>query len=301
MNKNSMELKKELESRKILIEDSLKKFISQYSGYPDSLKESINYSVFAGGKRLRSILTLVICETLGGVVKYAIPFACAIELIHTYSLIHDDLPAMDNDTYRRGQLTNHKVFGEAIAILAGDALLTLAFKIISDEDNLENFDPSLTLKIINDIAFFSGIDGMIGGQAADIQSEGKMVKEETLNYIHSHKTGALITASVRAGAIVAKASEKNLKLLTQYGTKIGLAFQIIDDILDIEGIEEKIGKETGSDKKTDKATYPQCLGMDTSKRKASQLVEEALNILQNFGSSAKLLREITKYITSRNK
>lgn len=294
-----MNFKEELESRKNIIEDSLRKFISQSSEYPDLLKKSINYSVFAGGKRLRPILTLVSCETLGGEVEYAIPFACAIELIHTYSLIHDDLPAMDNDTYRRGQLTNHKVFGEAIAILAGDALLTLAFKIISEQDNLDRFDPSLTLKIINDIAFFSGIDGLIGGQAADIQSEGKIVNKETLNYIHSQKTGALITAAIRAGAIAAKASDKNLKLLTQYGEKIGLAFQIIDDILDIEGIEEEIGKETGSDKKSDKATYPKCLGMDVSKIKANQLVEEALIILQNFGRRAELLREITKFITSR--
>ncbi len=257
--------------------------------------------MFAGGKRLRPILTLVVCETLRGKVKDALPFACAIELIHTYSLIHDDLPAMDNDTYRRGQLTNHKVFGEAIAILTGDALLTLAFKIISDSDNLDLFDPSLTLKIINDIAFLSGIDGMIGGQVADIQSEGKIINKVTLNYIHSHKTGALITASIRAGAIAAKTSEKNLKLLTHYGDKIGLAFQIIDDILDIEGTEKEIGKETGSDKKSGKATYPQCLGMDVSKKKADQLVKEALIILQNFGSRAELLREITKYITSRNK
>ncbi|OGL46950.1 MAG: hypothetical protein A2W05_07055 [Candidatus Schekmanbacteria bacterium RBG_16_38_10] len=296
-----MNLKEELELRKKTIEDSLRKFISQTTKYPDSLKKSIYYSLFAGGKRLRPILTLVCCETLRGKVKHALPFACAIELIHTYSLIHDDLPAMDNDTYRRGQLTNHKVFGEAIAILTGDALLTLAFKIMSNPINFATLSSDLVLRIINDIAFFSGIDGLVGGQVVDLQSEGKMVNKKTLNYTHSHKTGALITASIRAGAIAAKASEKNLKLLTQYGDKIGLAFQIIDDILNIEGIEKEIGKETGSDKKSGKATYPQCFGMDVSKKKANKLIKEALTLLKNFGNSAELLREITKYITSRNK
>ncbi|OGL45801.1 MAG: hypothetical protein A2149_02285 [Candidatus Schekmanbacteria bacterium RBG_16_38_11] len=296
-----MDLRKELELRRKLIEKSLKRFLPKAGEYSDYLHKSLYYSLFAGGKRIRPILTLAACETLGGERNQAIPFACAIELIHTYSLVHDDLPAMDNDSYRRGKLTNHKVFGEAIAILTGDALLTLAFKIMSDTNNLNRLDPLLVIKIINNIAFFSGIAGMIGGQAVDIKSEGKKIDEETLNYIHSHKTGALITASVRTGALVANASDKDLKLLTEYGQKIGLAFQIIDDILDIEGIEKKIGKKTGSDKKGKKATYPQCLGLDASKRKAWELDEEALSILENFGKKASLLSGITKFIVSRNK
>jgi len=296
-----MNLRKELELRKKLVEKSLKRFLPKISEYPGYLQKSLYYSLFAGGKRIRPILTLVTCETLGGERVCAIPFACAIELIHTYSLVHDDLPAMDNDSYRRGKLTNHKVFGEAIAVLAGDALLTGAFKVMSDTDNLKGVDPLLALRIINDIAFFSGIAGMIGGQAVDIKSEGEKVSEETLNYIHSHKTGALITASVRAGALVAGASDKDLRLLTEYSEKIGLAFQIIDDILDVEGIEKKIGKKTGSDKKGKKATYPQCIGLDASKEKAGDLEEEALSILENFGERAFLLVGITKFIVSRNK
>jgi len=296
-----MGLREEIESRKKLIEEALKQFLPLPNKYSDFLHKSLHYSLFAGGKRIRPLLTLVTCETLGGVTEQAIPFACAIELIHTYSLIHDDLPAMDNDTYRRGKLTNHKVFGEAIAILTGDALLTLAFKIMSDPNNLKGLDPYLSLKIINDIAFFSGIEGMIGGQAVDIQSEEKTINEETLDYIHSHKTGALITSAVRAGALVARASDKDLELLTQYGKKIGLAFQIIDDILDIEGIEKEIGKDIGSDKREEKATYPQYFGIEVSKRKANQLREEALSILQNFGSKATLLNAITNFIISRNR
>ena len=296
-----MDLRKELELRRKLVEKSLKRFLPKISEYPGYLHKSLHYSLFAGGKRIRPILTLVTCETLRGERARAIPFACAIELIHTYSLVHDDLPAMDNDSYRRGKLTNHKVFGEAIAILAGDALLTGAFRVMSDTDNLKGVDPLLALRIINDIAFFSGIAGMIGGQAVDIKSEGEKVSEETLNYIHSHKTGALITASVRAGALVAGASDKDLRLLTEYSEKIGLAFQIIDDILDIEGIEKKIGKKIGSDKKGKKATYPQCIGLDASKEKAGDLEEEALSILENFGERAFLLKGITKFIVSRNK
>ena len=228
------------------------------------------------------------------------PAACAMEMIHTYSLIHDDLPAMDDDDFRRGNPTNHKVFGEAIAILAGDALLTEAFKLISDPRNAGNSDPAAQLAVIREIATCAGSYGMVGGQVVDMESEGnREIDLATVQYIHTHKTGALIKAAVKSGAILGGADEKQLAAITRYGEAAGLAFQIADDILDIEGTTEEIGKDAGSDEARGKATYPAVMGLSAAKEEAQAMMDEALRALDIFGVEAEPLREIAKYIVKR--
>jgi geranylgeranyl diphosphate synthase type II len=258
----------------------------------------MRYSVFAGGKRVRPVLMLAACDAVGGNLEKAIPAACAMEMIHTYSLIHDDLPAMDDDDFRRGNPTNHKVYGEATAILAGDALLTEAFILLSKDDG---GDAAARLKVIQEIATASGSRGMVGGQVVDMESEGKpeLIDIATLSYIHTHKTGALIRASVRAGAILAGAGEERLASLTRYAEAIGLAFQIADDILDVEGTTEELGKDAGSDEARGKATYPALVGLEASKARAQELVDMALEALAGFDERAEPLRAIASYIVKR--
>lgn len=293
------EIKESLRAKKGLIYQALEKYVSWEHKYPPRLLESMRYSLFSGGKRLRPILTLAAGEVVGGEEENLLPFACAIELIHTYSLIHDDLPSMDNDDYRRGRLTNHKVFGEAIAILTGDALLTLAFQIITDPALIKNFKPELLLKTINEITAAAGAEGMVGGQAVDILSVGSEVNKDEVNYIHEKKTGALIKASVWAGGFLGGGSKKKIEALSKYGEKIGLAFQIIDDILDIEGEKEVLGKDTDKDRDKNRATYPAIYGLEESKQKAAQLIEEAIKSLKIFGKKAYFLKDIASFILLR--
>jgi geranylgeranyl diphosphate synthase, type II len=294
-----MDLKEYLKNRCQLVDEALDRFLPDGSELPASLHGSMRYSVFAGGKRVRPILLLAACETVGGEIRGAMPAACAMEMIHTYSLIHDDLPAMDDDDFRRGNPTNHKVYGEATAILAGDALLTEAFILLARAE--EGAHPAARLRVIHEIAHASGSRGMVGGQVVDMESEGKDVEIDlaTLSYIHTHKTGALIRASVRAGAILGGASVESLAALTRYGEAIGLAFQIADDILDVEGTTEELGKDAGSDQARGKATYPALVGLEASKARAAELVEMALDALAPFDERAEPLRAIASYIVKR--
>ncbi len=288
-----------LDTRKKIIDEALERYIPGEDNYPPVIFKALRYSLFAGGKRIRPILCLASAEAVGGDIGSILPAACALELIHTYSLIHDDLPAMDDDDYRRGRLTSHKVFGENIAILAGDALLTEAFHLMSDRGLMEKIAPEKLVSLINDVAGAAGCFGMVGGQVVDVQSEGEAVDTEVLNFIHTRKTGAMIAAAVKAGAVLANAGEVELNALTAYGRNIGLAFQIADDILNVEGDQKLMGKETGSDTKRGKVTYPALVGMDASRKKAGELVADALSAITNFDHRAEPLRMIATYIIER--
>jgi geranylgeranyl diphosphate synthase type II len=299
-----MDIKTYLQEKKEIVDASLEKYLSSHShsaGFPQSLHKAVRHSLFSGGKRIRPILSIAAFEAVGGRGDGILPFACALEMIHTYSLIHDDLPAIDNDDYRRGQPTCHKLFGEAIGILAGDALLTEAFKLLTNRKLHGGLfrNEGLILEIIHEVAQAAGISGMIGGQVVDIESEGKEIDFPTLQYIHTHKTGALILASVRVGVKLGSVNEETLEAFTHYGEDIGLAFQIVDDILNIEGEAVLLGKKTGSDLFRRKATYPSLLGLEESKRRASELVESAIEALDPFGPEADPLREIAHFIVSR--
>ncbi|QWV92274.1 polyprenyl synthetase family protein [Geomonas oryzisoli] len=292
-----MDLKEYLKQKCQLVDQALERYLPDAKELPASLHSAMRYSVFAGGKRVRPVLMLAACEAVGGSADAVMPAACAMEMIHTYSLIHDDLPAMDNDDFRRGNPTNHKVYGEATAILAGDALLTEAFILLS---NGTGGDPAARLRVIQEIAVASGSRGMVGGQVVDMESEGRHdVDIATLSYIHTHKTGALIRASVRCGAILGGASEEQFKSLTRYADAIGLAFQIADDILDVEGTTEELGKDAGSDQARGKATYPALMGLEASKARAQELVQIALDALSSFDERAEPLRAIASYIVKR--
>ncbi|MGB9082198.1 MAG: polyprenyl synthetase family protein [Desulfuromonadaceae bacterium] len=295
-----MDLKAYLKEQCARIDAALDRFLPGETELPHSVHKAMRYSVFAGGKRVRPILMLAACQAVGGDTGRAIPAACAMEMIHTYSLIHDDLPAMDDDDFRRGNPTNHKVFGEAIAILAGDALLTEAFKLASDPRFADGCDPSGLLAVIHEIASCAGSYGMVGGQVIDMESEGSQdIDLATVQYIHTHKTGALIKASVVAGALLGGADGQQLTAITRYGEAAGLAFQIADDILDIEGTTEEIGKDAGSDQARGKATYPAVMGLVAAKEEARSMMDEALRALEIFGAEADPLREIARYIVRR--
>jgi geranylgeranyl diphosphate synthase type II len=293
-----MDIEIYLKEKRKLIDSYLESYFS-ITSEPFVLHEAMRYSLFAGGKRIRPILALASYEACGGNPKDIVPYATALELIHTYSLIHDDLPSMDNDDLRRGKPTNHKVFGEAMAILAGDALLTEAFLMLSNNPHSSSLQLSDLIKIIREVSLASGVHGMVGGQALDIFSENIEPNKDTLNFIHLHKTAALITASVRMGAILANIKEKKLKALTEYGTGIGLAFQIIDDILDIEGNAEELGKTAGSDIKMKKMTYPALCGTEKSRQKAKDLIADAIDSLKILSSEADQLRKIARYLLKR--
>jgi geranylgeranyl diphosphate synthase type II len=258
----------------------------------------MRYSLFAGGKRLRPILVLAAFDAVGGQGTGAINTACAFECIHTYSLIHDDLPAMDDDDLRRGVETCHKKFDEATAILAGDALLTLAFQMIA-ESSLKGMDKESLLRVVFELAHSAGSLGMIGGQMADIEAEGNDVTLPELQKIHILKTGTLMLSALKCGAILGKASEEHFDALSGYGKSIGLAFQIADDILDVTGDTKETGKAVGADESRDKATYPALLGVEESKRRATELVERAISSLECFGETAEPLRLIAGFITKR--
>ncbi len=292
------DLKLYLSQQRERIEAALDRFLPAAETVPETLHQSIRYSALAPGKRLRPILTLAAAEALGVASDAVMPTACALECIHVFSLIHDDLPCMDNDDFRRGRLTNHKVYGDAIALLAGDALLALAFQWIAENAATVPADRVLpTLKLV---AEASGAGGMVGGQVADMESQGIIFSAETLRYIHANKTGALLTASVLAGAILAGADAVQTAALRAYGEHIGLAFQIADDILDITGDQDKLGKPIGSDEERDKATYPKLYGLDESRRRAHAEVDGALQSLAAFDLKADPLRAIARYTIERD-
>lgn len=286
-----------LNEKKIQIENALREIFVSFKDVPGVLKDSMEYMIFSDGKKIRPILAIATCESLGRPSDKVLPFACAIEMIHTYSLIHDDLPSIDNDDLRRGKPTCHKVFGEAIAILAGDALLTEAFRVMSDERFTEGIRPSIVKRIINEVAKASGAEGMVGGQVMDVLYDGAEGSKSILDYIHMHKTTALIRASVRVGAIMAEAKRKELNQLTKYGECVGLAFQIVDDILDFEGDEETVGKRLRKDK--GKQTYVKHYGITTSKLKVEKLIEEAVSSVSFLGEKGEILRDIAIYIGRR--
>lgn len=274
-----------------LCEQAMQAYVAEWHAAPPVLSEAVRYSLFARGKRLRPALTLGAAEAVGVDSACAMPAACAIEMIHTYSLIHDDLPAMDDDDMRRGRPTLHKAYGEATAILAGDALLTMAFDVAAQSGSIE---------VVREIAAASGVHGMAGGQLMDLAAEGKTLSLDELREIHRCKTGALIRVSLRCGATLAGASPKQLEDLTQYGEHIGLAFQIADDILDVTGTEALIGKRIGADANKEKATYPAVVGLDEAKRLADEARDAALDALEGWGDSADALRALAHFIVSRN-
>ncbi len=293
----TFDLKSYLALQRNLVESALDRFLPDTQTRPQALHESIRYSVLAPGKRLRPILVIASAEAVGGTAAQVLPAACALECIHVFSLIHDDLPCMDNDDYRRGRLTNHKVYGDAMALLAGDALLALAFQLAAQ--NMQGVSPQNVLNTLGMLAEATGAGGMVGGQVVDMESQGHEIDRETLRYIHAYKTGALLTASVAAGASLAGGSESQLESLTAYGRNIGLAFQIADDILDVTGDEAKLGKPVGSDEERDKATYPKLYGLEESRRRAQAEVDAALEQLQSFDAKAEPLRAIARYIVER--
>ncbi len=280
-----------------LIENKLSYYNPQFDNLQKSIYKAANYSLEAGGKRLRPVLLMEACRVCGGKAENAIPFACALEMIHTYSLIHDDLPAMDNDDLRRGKPTNHKVFGEAVAILAGDALLTGAFNVMSEA---EMEDKTNQLKAIAYMSRSAGTEGMIGGQIVDIENENKPTDIDTLRYMHSLKTGALIKAACVIGGIVAGASDKKLEILSDYAENLGIAFQIKDDILDVSGSVDALGKPIGSDAKSNKSTYVSLLGIEKSQELCAEYTEKALNCLAALEGDTNFLEGFTRKLLNRN-
>ena len=287
-----------LKAKQQLCEAALEKALPMQ--YPETIYEAMRYSLLAGGKRLRPILCLATTEMLGGTTDMAMPTACALEMIHTMSLIHDDLPAMDNDDYRRGKLTNHKVYGEDIAILAGDGLLAYAFEYIAAQT--QNVPPQQVLQVIAKLGKAVGAAGLVGGQVVDLESEGKSdTSLKTLNYIHRHKTGALLEICVVSGGVLAGGTPEDLQRLSAYAQNIGLAFQIIDDILDITATQEKLGKSIGKDQQAQKVTYPSLWGIEESKKQAEQLIAEACAQLKPFGEKAQPLLALGHFIVSRDR
>ncbi|TYO98751.1 farnesyl-diphosphate synthase [Geothermobacter ehrlichii] len=295
-----MELKAYLKECVALVDAALDHYLPHEEMLPSSLHRAMRYSVFAGGKRIRPVLMMAACQAVGGEREAVLPAACAMEMIHTYSLIHDDLPAMDDDDFRRGRPTNHKVFGEAHAILAGDALLTEAFDLLSRPDVLTGLTADARLRLIHLLARGAGSRGMVAGQVVDMESEGKKIDFPTLEFIHTRKTGALILAAIQAGALIGSADDGAFDRLARYGRAAGLAFQIADDILDIVGDQEVLGKDVGSDQERGKATYPALFGLDEARQRAREMRDVALEALAAFGEEAEPLRLIAHYIVDRS-
>ncbi len=289
---------------KKIVEDHLLDFLPEIDHKSITVYEAMKYSLTAGGKRLRPVLLLAACDFAGGDIKAALPYACAIEYIHTYSLIHDDLPAMDNDDYRRGVLTNHKVYGDAIAILAGDGLLSSAFEAMT-KDMLLYFDDAGKLKkrvrAAFELAKGSGCRGMLAGQVADIEAENKQCSKEMLDYIHINKTAALIIASIKAGAYIGQASSEMLENLTEYAENLGLAFQIVDDILDVVGDEKAMGKKVNVDSENNKSTYPALYGLEASKERVKELTSRAIEVLAPYYDNAEFFVKLAEDLEVRNK
>jgi geranylgeranyl diphosphate synthase type II len=282
-----------------LVNEGLNRYTPAATIHPSALHEAIRYSLFAGGKRIRPLLCIASAQAVGGQAEDVLPTACALEMIHTFSLIHDDLPAIDNDDFRRGLPTSHKKYGEAIAVLAGDALHTLAFTTIAVHQQAAH--AYTVINVVRCLALASGTLGMVGGQVDDIACEGKEISAETLRSIHERKTGALLNAAIETGAVLADASESEMNSLRTYGDQIGLAFQIVDDILDVTSDDITLGKPTGSDVKNDKATYPKIFGLEESNRLAHAAADAAVAALSSFGPSADPLRCFARFIVSRDK
>jgi geranylgeranyl diphosphate synthase, type II len=290
-----------LDEKRAMVDAALEACFPEPRGLTSDLIKAMRYSLFAGGKRLRPILCMAGAEAVGGSGRDVLPVACALELIHTYSLIHDDLPVMDDDDLRRGKPTNHKVFGEPIALLAGDGLLTEAFSVMTSPEISDRVPPQALIQAIRLIARAAGPEGMVGGQVVDIQWEGRPADLDVVKFMHTHKTGAMITASVASGAVLGGADGSQSRAIASYGEKIGLAFQISDDILDIEGDSETMGKRAGADQEKGKMTYPAVLGLDRSKSIQRDLIQEAIDELRQFDGRAEPLRHIAKYIIERRK
>jgi len=291
-----VDLKAYLAARQEEVDRALNGFLPKTSVRPATIHKAMRYSLFAGGKRLRPILCLAATETCGGLTKSALPLACALECIHTYSLIHDDLPSMDNDDFRRGRATCHKVFGDGIAVLAGDALLTIAFEIAAEAEAWPRYD---LRAIFREISVAAGSRRLIAGQVADLEGEGKRINRRQLRYIHQNKTAALLTTSVRLGAMSANATPLQLAALSDFGRALGLAFQVIDDILDVTQTSEKLGKSAGKDAAAHKATYPSVLGLEKSRTEAGRLTRQAHAALRPLGKKAETLRALANYLLER--
>jgi geranylgeranyl diphosphate synthase type II len=295
-----MDLNAYLKERRAIVDKALDGYLPGEDVLPVSLHKAMRYSTFAAGKRIRPILMMAASQAVGGSVEAVMPAACAMEMIHTYSLIHDDLPAMDDDDFRRGRPTCHKVYGEALAILAGDGLLTEAFILLSRLGEDKTVSSEVARKVISMISRCAGSMGMVGGQVVDMESEGKEIDLATLEYIHTRKTGALILASVQAGALLGGATEEQVDALGRYAKAAGLAFQVADDILDIVGDQALLGKDVGSDQERGKATYPALLGLEAARERAKELRDVALASLEGFDERAEPLRSIAHYIVNRS-
>lgn len=291
-------LKEYLKEKKSLVEKTIDEYLSEFK-YPVQIAEGMKYAVLNGGKRIRPILILMVLDLLGKDEKLGLPSGAALEMIHSYSLVHDDLPALDNDDYRRGKLTTHKKFGEAEGILIGDALLTHAFNVLTEKN--KDIGAEKIVEIVKLTSSYAGIDGMIGGQMIDIESEGKKISLETLKYIHRNKTGKLLKLPVEIACVLADVSKDIREKLEEYAELIGLAFQIKDDILDVEGDFEKLGKPIGSDAEIEKATYPSMVGMEKSKELLNEITERAKSIIaDNFSKErGQLLTELADFIKNR--
>lgn len=294
-----MNLQRYLEERSRLVDRALKRWLPHNGTLPRTLDRAMRYSLFSGGKRIRPILALASGEAVRAPVARILPFACALEMIHAYSLIHDDLPAMDDDDLRRGKPTNHIVFGEGMAILAGDGLLTEAFRVMADGALQPGVDRTAALRALREVAAGAGAIGMVGGQVADLEAEGKKPTRTLVEYIHARKTAALIRAAVRTGALVGGARPRQFAHLDRYGAALGLAFQVADDILDVEGGTAKTGKREGRDAELQKVTYPVAVGMPKAKQRARDLLDEALAALKSFDQSAEPLRQIALFVVER--
>jgi len=291
-----MNLKTYLTSRQKLIDRALDHYLPKENVRPVTIHKAMRYSLFAGGKRLRPILCLAAAEACGAKIDNAMPLACAMECVHTYSLVHDDLPSMDNDDFRRGRPTCHKVFGDGIAVLAGDALLTIAFEIVSRAKSPHRYDP---FTLLREVAVAAGSRKLIAGQVADLEAEGKKVRLADLRYIHQNKTAAVLTASVCLGAMSANATAKELSAITKFGRALGLAFQVIDDILDVTQTSEKLGKSAGKDVAAQKATYPALIGLAKSRAEAKRLTKEAHGALAIFGKKGDTLHVLANHLLER--
>ncbi len=291
-----MQLSAYLSERQRKVDRALDRFLPKETARPATIHQAMRYSLFAGGKRLRPILCIAAAEACGGAIAAAMPFACAMECIHTYSLIHDDLPSMDNDDFRRGRPTCHKAFSEGIAVLAGDALLTIAFEIAAGAKKPRMYSAR---DFIGEIASGAGSRKLIGGQVADLEAEGRAITRAELRYIHENKTAALLTTCVRLGAMSASATARQLVALTEFGRALGLAFQVIDDILDVTQTSEKLGKSAGKDIAAKKATYPAVIGLEKSRREAQRLTNRAHSALAVFQSSGETLSAIASYLLER--
>ncbi len=291
-----MNLKSYLNARQTKIDRSLDRYLPKENVKPATIHKAMRYSLFAGGKRLRPILCLAAAEACGGKIDRALPLACVMECIHTYSLVHDDLPSMDNDDFRRGRLTCHKVFGDGIAVLAGDGLLTIAFEILSRAKPTSRYNLSI---LLGEVALAAGSERLIAGQVADLEAEGKPADRALVRYIHENKTSAILTTSVRLGAMSANANPKQLAAITKFGRALGLAFQVIDDILDVTQTSEKLGKSAGKDVAAKKATYPAVIGLNESRAEAKRLTKQAHGALSIFGRKGEALHALANYLLER--